>query len=388
MGVFLGSEGLVELKRTSLDDEFLTTIGPGDVRPNRYRGPAYDAHNVTPVLNVAGRFSFDFPHGQYISGDRLDFSTRDGSLIPFLDGWNRPYRTAWSECVVAGVGDYRVFDVDNGTDSICTDAPTYASPPFDAGTADYDNADVWVRDQIDVDFRKTMNEISDQISYFVHVDEVGGITIHKTFTDAVSGAEAVDLVLIAPLQDTPITVTVANVRYRCLGQVTSFTLNNTREAVDVTELGDAFREQYSGLISGSGDVTCLFDYSDRGCDPSFGDHSEGVEMPVYVNQLILRSSIGSEFDARFTLVRRGDKPGGSASDFDDLVCQEFRGLVTNVGYAFAPGEPVKVTMSYVSTGPIRLHAQLRTDYITQEQAPTGRIEFEEYSVEGYLKHTD
>lgn len=33
-------------------------------------------------------------------------------------------------------------DVDNGTDSICTDAPGYSSPAFDAGTAEWDDADV------------------------------------------------------------------------------------------------------------------------------------------------------------------------------------------------------------------------------------------------------
>lgn len=457
MAVFLGGDGCIELKRTSLDEPFFTEIDPSDVRPNsaasglppapplpewddstaacsRDRTGDYSSsdavdgsgislcanpaapagttafddadllprslitpfdpatgnpHDVTPPLTKGGRLSFDFPHGQYISGDLLDFSSLDGGLLDFLDGWNIPYRTAWGECVTAGVGDYQVSDCDNGTDSICDDAPTYADPPWTEGTSDYDNADVWPRDQINKDFTLTLPEVYDQASFFVHVDETNGMKLYSTFGDAVAGEKESEVRLRRPSHPIQIKVMVENNRFRVLGQVQSFEVNTEREAVDVTELGDSFREQYSGLITGSGSVTCLFEYERRDCDGFFGQLSATPEMPVYLNQLILRSSIGSEFLARLILVKRGAKPGGSNIDIDDMIWQEFEAVITNVGMSFTPGEPVRVTMNYVSTGPIRLHTQMQSDYIMQEQDPTaGRLAFEARSEDGFLVHTD
>lgn len=370
-----------------------TTYDDADVLPRSDVLPApttsYDPHNTTLPFVKGGRFSFDFPAGTFLSGDLLDFSTKDGDLIPFLDGWNQPYRTAWALCVPAATGDYKFSDCDNGTDSICDDAPTYASSPWDPGTADFDNADIWVRDQISVDFEKTMDEVYDQMTFYVHVDEAGGITLYRTFTDAVSGEKMSTVLLRQPTQTTMVEVVVANVKFRVIGQVQSFTLNTDRESVDVTELGESFRARYGGLISGSGSVTALFEYEQRDCDDSFGHVSKGIEMPIYINQLMLRSAIGSEFDAKLTLVGRGEKPGGMTKDIDDQVFQTFSALVTNCGMAFEPGQPVRVTFNYVTTGLIRLHAQMKSDYLTQEQDPNnGRIGFEEYSEDGFLLHTE
>ncbi len=389
MAVFLGGDGCIELKRTSIDEPYLAEINPSDVRPNARDTTTSDPHDVMPPIIRGGRLSFDFPHGQYISGDLLDFSSVDGSLLDFLDGWNLPYRTVWAECVTAGTGDYKVSDCDNDTDSICTDAPTYADSPWDEGTAEYDNADVWPRNQIGVDFTKTLPEVFDQVSYFVHVDETNGMKLYRTFSDAVAGEKEPEAILRRPNAPLHVKVMVANNRFRVIGQVQSFEVNTEREAVDVTELGDAFREQYSGLITGSGSVTCLFEYERRDCDGFFGQLSSTPEMPVYLNQLILRSSIGSEFFARLVLVKRGAKPGGTNVDVDDMIWQEFEAVITNVGMAFVPGEPVRVTMNYVSTGPIRLHTQMQSDYIMQEQDPaTGRLAFESRSEDGFLVHSD
>jgi hypothetical protein len=43
------------------------------------------------------------------------------------------------------------------------------------------------------------------------------------------------------------------------------TLNTDRETIDATSLSDKFRKQYSaGIISGSGSIDCLFDYTSTG----------------------------------------------------------------------------------------------------------------------------
>jgi hypothetical protein len=299
MGVFLGSAGCVELGRTSIDDAFETELVPSDINVSKRR------------------FSFEFPHGQYLTGDLLEFATVDNSSIPFIPGYT-----------------------------------------------------------------------DDQVAFFVHVDEADGITLHRSFSDALSGEESTRVLLKQPAATVRIRIMVENNRFNILGQVTSFEVNTEREAVDVTELGDSFRERYSSLITGNGQVTCLFEYEQRPCDEFWNDPSHIFEMPVYLNQLILRSAIGSEFFAKFILAGRGNKPGGNATDINDRVWYEFKALVTNVGMAFNPGEPVRVTMNYITTGPIQLHTQMTTDYITQEQDGTSRIEFEEFSEDGFLLHAE
>jgi hypothetical protein len=63
---------------------------------------------------------------------------------------NVPYVNSVADCVPMTGGDYDNSDITNGVDSLCTDAPTYDSPAFDPGTAEYDNADAIPRWLFDV----------------------------------------------------------------------------------------------------------------------------------------------------------------------------------------------------------------------------------------------
>lgn len=107
-------------------------------------------------------------------------------------------------------------------------------------------------------------------------------------------------------------------------------------------------------------------------------------MPLYMNQLILRSRIGSEFFARLTLVGRGDKPGGRTSDLDDEVWYELEGIITNVAMAFEPTQPIRCIINYVTTGEIKLKVRAVSDYIVQEQDRLGRLSLESYQ-SGFLE---
>jgi len=91
-------------------------------------------------------------------------------------------------------------------------------------------------------------------------------------------------------------------------------------------------------------------------------------MPIYLNQLLLRTKIGSEFWAKVTLVGRGLKPGGKREDFDDEVWYEFYARITNVGMVFTPGEPIESTIEFVTTGEIALRTRFVSNYLLQEQA--------------------
>ena len=71
MSVYLGSYGLVELRRSSELAEKTSIVNPGDVNTARRR------------------FSFDFDAGFLNSGDQLEIRTTDGTNLDFVDatGW-------------------------------------------------------------------------------------------------------------------------------------------------------------------------------------------------------------------------------------------------------------------------------------------------------------
>jgi len=191
--------------------------------------------------------------------------------------------------------------------------------------------------------------------------------------------------LLTPDRSIPVSVTVRNNVERIVGQVTDFTLNTSREAVDVTELGDEFRQQYSALISGSGQLNCFFDYERRMCDNLSEASSNVIEMPIYMHQLLLRTRLGSSFRSKLTLVCRGPKPGSFQEDLDDEVWYEFDGLVTNVAIAFEPTQPVRTTVDFVTTGEVKLRTRMISNYIVQEQDGFSRLRVEEMMGNDFLE---
>lgn len=69
MSVYLGTFGEVELKR-QFDGSFLTSsIGTGDVNVSKKR------------------FSFDFDHGQLLTGDQIEITSTDDSALDFIDSY-------------------------------------------------------------------------------------------------------------------------------------------------------------------------------------------------------------------------------------------------------------------------------------------------------------
>jgi hypothetical protein len=71
MTVYLGTFGLVELKREFKDNALFSVVNADDV-------------NVTRK-----RFSFDFEHGQLLTGDQVDIKSTDGSALSFISGYTK-----------------------------------------------------------------------------------------------------------------------------------------------------------------------------------------------------------------------------------------------------------------------------------------------------------
>lgn len=71
MTVFLGAAGYVELRRSTTAETFTSVVNPSDVN------------------TAKNRFSFDFPSGMLLTGDRIEIKATDGGLLSFVatSGW-------------------------------------------------------------------------------------------------------------------------------------------------------------------------------------------------------------------------------------------------------------------------------------------------------------
>jgi hypothetical protein len=191
----------------------------------------------------------------------------------------------------------------------------------------------------------------------VHVNELGGIRLYNTFAKAVNGlkSQAIDLASIS--SDIDVQITVIGKKAKILAQVTNYELNTERETVDTTSLSDEFRSRISTLMSGSGRMTCLWEYT--------GDTTK--ELPNYLVELVLRTKIGSNFRALFYLKAPGQNPGGVAERDSDEIFYDFDAVITSCAVQFATDNVVQITADFITTGKVKLRMNTMVDdAITQE----------------------
>ena len=193
-------------------------------------------------------------------------------------------------------------------------------------------------------------------SWFVHVDDLGGVRLYTTFANAVTGGTTNAVALNSSYSGSiEVTIKIQNAKYRILGQTTSYELNTNREAVDITVLGDKMRHQVSSLISGSGRIESFWDYRDT---VGSGDY----ESSQYLYQLLLRAQLGSTFDAHLYVKTSGYSPSGDAGTSDDVIYYQVSGILTGTALAFDVANLVKVTADFVTTGEIKLVVLTAPEY--------------------------
>lgn len=204
--------------------------------------------------------------------------------------------------------------------------------------------------------------------WFVHVDELGGIRLYSNFNDALSGAQGNAIPMDTLFGDIPIRVAVANALPRILGTITNYELNTSRETIDITAISDQFRSQWSSLMSGSGRISCQWDYRDR-------PGTSGYETPHYLMQLAIRTEVGSEFSARLYLKTDTYNPTGEITTRNDQIWYDIEGIITASAIQFTPGTIVEMTADFITTGPIRLLTQTtQSSKILQENEGDIRLE--------------
>jgi len=206
-------------------------------------------------------------------------------------------------------------------------------------------------------------------NWYVYIDELGGIKLYDNFDDSLEGSVAGLISLVAIARDIPIRVTVRDRDARLLACVSEYEINTSREAIDFTALGDEYRQQYSGLITGSGRLAAQWDYV----------NNAGEEPVQYLMQLVLRTEIGSSFRGKFFI--KSENTSASAGSFagtqlNDQLWWEFDALITNSATSFAPGDIIVSAIDFVATGPIRLKARTQPKrYLLQESGD--KIELEQ-----------
>ena len=271
MSVYLGDSGQVAIRRMGQGAGLLrSSLDPEDV-------------NVSQK-----RFSFDFPPGAIITGDRLHIETTDGTNLVLVDGHNFP----------------------DGT-------------------------------------------------WYAHADEAGGLRLYDNYPDSINGHKPTALTLVSGPTQEIIANTVSS-DYSCVAQVKNYDFTSSREQVDTTSLGEEHRASYkAGLISGQGNLTCIWDWRQDECDPM----QQGVQRPEYLEEpqyfasLILRLQLGAQFGAQFFINKRLA---------EKWLWWEAECLVSNVAFNFSPEAIIETQISFVTTGPIHMKSGRPEAFLLQE----------------------
>jgi len=185
-------------------------------------------------------------------------------------------------------------------------------------------------------------------NWFVNVDQLDGLRLYNTYSDAVAGELNNRVALATPGAAIAVGCKILNSTPRILGQIVKFELSTDREAVDKTGLGDEFRNQYSTLITGSGSIECIFDYAVAG----------ETEVAVYLHNLLLRQQFGSDFKANLYILIEGQAQGVNAAN--DSIWYEISGVMTQAAISCTAGDIISSTFTFVTTGEIKLRVQTTT----------------------------
>jgi len=245
--------------------------------------------------------------------------------------------------------------------------------PFDVNTStrrfsvDHSSGSLLTGDEVEIETAdgSTLELVNGHnypdIKKFINVDPVGGIRLFNTFALAIEGLQANALTLVTPSAAKNILIRTRNEKFRHVANVKNFEMTTTREQVDLTNLGDEFRNQYeAGLISGQGSMTCIWEHryydSDR-----YNEYGSESEFPFYLAQLIVRTQQGSDFDGLFYIYKNPNR-------VKDNVFYEANCIITNIAVTVSAAEVVETRIEFITNGVIRLKTGDTPGFLLQENA--------------------
>ena len=203
--------------------------------------------------------------------------------------------------------------------------------------------------------------------WFINIDPVGGIRLFSTFAAAIEGLQANAITLVAPSASKDVVLTTKNDNFRHLAKVRDFEMTTSREQIDLTNLGDEFRNQYeAGLISGQGSMNCIWEHTYESEDRA-NNYGTDPEFPFYLAQLVVRTQQGSDFDGVFYIYR--DNNNAKNNVYYEANC-----IITNVAVTVSASEIIETRIEFITNGAIALKIgdtpgvllQEDTDRILQE----------------------
>ena len=194
---------------------------------------------------------------------------------------------------------------------------------------------------------------------YIHIDDMGGIKLYNTFASALAGEVSGALTLTAPSSKKDILIRTRNTRFRPLAKITEFEITTTRDTVDVTNLGEEFRQQYeNGLISGQGTIQTIWQHRNFQLDT---EDFASPEFPVYLSQLLVRMQQGSDFEGRFYVYH-------DPSQSTNSVWYQSSCVVTNVAVSVPAVGIVEARIEFVTNGEIRLHNGVPPSFLLLESS--------------------
>jgi hypothetical protein len=194
-------------------------------------------------------------------------------------------------------------------------------------------------------------------SWFVHIDDIGGIRLYTTFALAVGGTKANALSLVAPSSNQQISIKARNTTYRPLARIEEYEFTTQRDQIEISQLGDVFKRQFdNGMIQGQGSMTCFWEHRYVATDP---DYSTGQEFSSYLARLILRVQQGSDFFGRFFLYRESAASANNAWYECNAQITSCSVSIPNVGI-------IKTQIDFITTGEFTLQVGATPGYILQE----------------------
>jgi len=198
-------------------------------------------------------------------------------------------------------------------------------------------------------------------SWFINVDPVGGLRLYNTFALAIEGLQSTALALVVPDAATDIVIKTRNENFRHVANVRDFEMTTSREQVDLTNLGDEFRNQYeAGIISGQGSMSCIWEHSYETGNRKT-DYGTDSEFPFYLAQLIVRTQQGSDFDGLFYIYR-------DTNNARNNVYYEANCVITNVAVTVSVAEVIETRVEFVTNGAVKLKTGDTPGYLLQENS--------------------
>jgi hypothetical protein len=203
--------------------------------------------------------------------------------------------------------------------------------------------------------------------WYAHADGMGSVRLYRNWDQAIAGRVEDAIELKVPPDVERVSIDVEAAGQRDLAQTVSWELNTNREVADVSSLGDGFRKQQGTMVSGSGELDCLWDLGLSVCDPEVDGRAQ--EVSIYLHRLILRQEIGARFKGVFLLKTQDARPLNSELDSSIATAELFYAcdcVVTEVVCRMQSNILVQSKIKFVTTGPIQLLYGWSTGYLLQQ----------------------